>query len=65
LVKVGIYNVKGQKVKDLCDSEMLRGFHKVVWDGKDKHQRDVSSGIYFVKMQASGAISTRKIMLMK
>ena len=65
LVKVGIYNVKGQKVKDLCDSEMLRGFHKVVWDGKDKHQRDVSSGIYFVKMQASGAIPTRKIMLMK
>ena len=65
LVKLGIYNVKGQKVKDLCDSEMLRGHHKVVWDGKDKHQRDVSSGIYFVRLQASGAISTRKIMLMK
>jgi hypothetical protein len=65
LVRIGIYNVKGQKVRDLYDSEMLRGHHKVVWDGKDKHQRDVSSGIYFVKMQASGAISTRKIMLMK
>jgi len=36
-------------VKELCNSEMLRGHHKLVWDGKDKHQRNVGSGVYFVK----------------
>ena len=65
LVWIGIYNIKGQKVKDLCNSEMLRGHHKVLWDGKDANQRNVSSGIYFVKLQSSGVSSTRKIMLMK
>jgi hypothetical protein len=65
LVRIGIYNIKGQKVKDLCNSEMLRGHHKVLWDGKDANQRNVSSGIYFVKLQSSGVSSTRKIMLMK
>ena len=65
LVKIGIYNIKGQKVKELCNSEMLRGHHKLVWDGKDKHQRNVGSGVYFVKMQSGGDVSTRKIMLMK
>ena len=65
LVRIGIYNIKGQKVKDLCKSEMLRGHHKVLWDGTDAKQRSVSSGIYFVKLQASGVSSTRKIMLMK
>jgi len=65
LVRIGIYNIKGQKVKELCNSEMQRGHHKIVWDGKDANQRNVSSGVYFVKLQASGAFSTRKIMLMK
>ena len=65
LVRIGIYNIKGQKVMELCKSEMLRGHHKVLWDGKDANQRNVSSGIYFVKLQASGFSSTRKIMLMK
>ncbi len=65
LVKITIYNIKGQKVKELCNSEMLRGHHKLVWDGKDKHQRNVGSGVYFVKMQSGGDVSTRKIMLMK
>jgi hypothetical protein len=64
-VRIGIYNIKGQKVKDLCNSDMLRGHHKVLWDGKDANHRNVSSGIYFVKLQASGISSTRKIMLMK
>jgi len=65
MVRIGIYNIKGQKVKELCNSEMQRGHHKVLWDGKDAKRRNVSSGIYFVKLQASGAVSTRKIMLMK
>ena len=65
LVKIDIYNIKGQKVKQLCNTEMQRGHHKVIWDGKDRNQRSVSSGVYFVRLQANGQTSTRKIMLMK
>lgn len=65
LVKIDVYNIKGQKVKELCNTEMQRGHHKIVWNGKDKHHRSVSSGVYFVRLQANGQTSTRKVMLMK
>ena len=65
LVKIDIYNIKGQKIKQLCDAEMQRGHHKVIWNGKDKNERSVSSGVYFVRLQANGQTAARKIMLMK
>lgn len=64
-VRVSVYNIKGQKVKDLLDTEMTRGYHKVVWDGRDTNNRSVSSGIYFFKLESGGKTSIRKAMLMK
>jgi hypothetical protein len=64
-VKLCIYNLKGQKVKELLNAPLERGYHKAVWDGKDKNNRSVSSGVYFVRLEAGKTIQTRKIMLMK
>jgi len=64
-VIISVYNIKGQKVKDVLDLDLEKGFHKVIWDGKDKHNRNVGSGIYFVRVEAAGSVHTRKIMLMK
>jgi len=64
-VKLSIYNLKGQKVKELLNSPLDRGYHKAVWNGKDKNNRSVSSGVYFVRLEAGKTIQTRKIMLMK
>ncbi|MCK9243148.1 MAG: T9SS type A sorting domain-containing protein [Candidatus Cloacimonadaceae bacterium] len=64
-VRISVYNMKGQKVKDLLNSEMLRGKHKVVWDGKDANNNNVSSGIYFFRLEIKGHSSVRKAMLMK
>ena len=64
-VLLTIFNIKGQKVKDLVSENMLRGHHKFVWDGRDDGNRKVSSGIYFVKLSAAGNSCTHKMMLMK
>ncbi|MCB5253510.1 MAG: T9SS type A sorting domain-containing protein [Candidatus Cloacimonadaceae bacterium] len=64
-VKLTIFNIKGQKIKDLVSENMLRGHHKFVWDGRDDGNRTVSSGIYFVKLYAAGNSYTHKMMLMK
>ena len=64
-VRVSVYNLKGQKVKDLINADMLRGNHKLVWDGKDAHNRKASSGIYFLRLESGGKTSIRKTMLMK
>ncbi len=52
-VSINIYNIKGQKVKQLISGirQLLEGQHSVVWNGKDDNGKPVSSGIYFYKMK--------------
>ncbi len=63
--KLSVYNIKGQKVKDIISGELQKGFHKAVWDGKDSSNRSVSSGIYIFRLVSDGKVSVRKAMLMK
>jgi len=63
--KVAVYNIRGQRVRDLLDSLLDRGHHKLIWDGKDNSNRNVSSGIYFFKLDSGNRYSIRKAMLMK
>ena len=60
-----VYNMKGQKVKTLVNTNLDAGQHKVVWNGKDESGKPVSSGVYFYKMKAGNFIATRKMILMK
>jgi flagellar hook assembly protein FlgD len=47
-----VYNIKGQKVKDIVHGEFASGYHKIIWDGRDKNNRGVSSGIYFFRLES-------------
>ncbi|PKN72480.1 MAG: hypothetical protein CVU50_06375 [Candidatus Cloacimonetes bacterium HGW-Cloacimonetes-3] len=64
-VKLCVYNIKGQKVKELLNTDMVKGHHKIVWNGRDKNNCGVSSGIYFFRLESGGQTSVRKAMLMK
>jgi len=64
-VVIDIFNIKGQKVKALVNDVRQAGSHKIVWNGQDDFGRDVSSGIYFYRMQTEGYAATRKMLLMK
>ena len=65
LIELVIYNMKGQKVKELMNSNLDAGYYKVVWNGKDDQNRSVSSGIYFYKMISGKYVSTGKCILLK
>ncbi|MEF3693780.1 MAG: T9SS type A sorting domain-containing protein [Candidatus Cloacimonadota bacterium] len=64
-VNLCIYNIRGQRVKNLQNSVMERGYHRVVWDGRDTNNCNVASGIYFIKLESGGKTSIRKAMLLK
>lgn len=64
-VLVSVYNLKGQKVKQLLNDHVIAGRHKVVWDGRNSHGQYVSSGLYFVKIKHSNINRLHKMMLMK
>ncbi|PKN79322.1 MAG: gingipain R [Candidatus Cloacimonetes bacterium HGW-Cloacimonetes-1] len=64
-VSIKIFNIKGQLVKTLYSGVQAGGTHSITWDGKDNGKRDVSSGVYFLRMDTNGYASTRKMLLMK
>ncbi|MCB5267838.1 MAG: C25 family cysteine peptidase [Candidatus Cloacimonetes bacterium] len=65
VVKLSVFNLRGQKVKTLTHQMMNRGNHNIVWNGDDDSGRSVSSGIYLIRMETAGSSFTRKAMLMK
>jgi len=62
---LAIYNLKGQLVKRLINGELNAGNHNVVWNGKDTNNRNVSSGMYFYRLESGNFRSTKKMLLMK
>ena len=67
-VNLDIYNIKGQKVKQLISdsaNQLSAGQHSVVWDGNDSHNKRVSSGIYFYRLETESKTVTKKMLLLK
>jgi hypothetical protein len=62
-VQIGIYNINGQLVRTLEDQERLPGMHNVVWDGTDQNGQSVGAGVYLCKMQSTGFLDVKKLIL--
>ncbi len=63
--RLDIYNVRGQKVSTLCNSELTKGKHTLQWNGRDAQGRKVASGIYFSRLATPDGSFSQKMMLMK
>jgi len=64
-VSINIYNMRGQLVKTLVNTELENDFHEIVWSGKDNSGKSTASGVYFYKMKTQNYNSTKKMILMK
>ncbi|MDP8202583.1 MAG: right-handed parallel beta-helix repeat-containing protein [Candidatus Tenebribacter burtonii] len=64
-VSLNIYNIKGQKVKQLVSDQLSAGQHSIRWDGIDDNGKNVSSGIYFYKLKTKGYVKTKRMVLLK
>jgi len=64
-VELSIFNVMGQQVKQLVSEEQPAGRYSVVWDGRDAIGRNVASGVYFYRLNATQFNAVRKLMLLK
>ncbi len=64
-VKLQIYNLKGQLVRTLIDTEHAAGHYKQIFDARDDRDRRLASGVYLIRMQAPGYHKTSKMMLMQ
>jgi hypothetical protein len=65
-VTLKIYNLLGAEVATLVDNEQKpAGYHAVVWDAQDGAGRNVTSGVYFIRMRAGNFVQTRKTLLIE
>ncbi len=64
-VKLEIFNILGQHVRTLVNDYENAGTHSVVWNGKDKNNKDLSSGFYLYKLTDGLQTKTNKMILMK
>ncbi|MCL1826608.1 MAG: M6 family metalloprotease domain-containing protein [Candidatus Cloacimonetes bacterium] len=64
-VGIDIYNVKGQKIKQLASEPFGAGVHEIVWNGTDENGANVGTGIYFYQMRAGDFHSRQKMLLLK
>ncbi|MFH1843254.1 MAG: T9SS type A sorting domain-containing protein, partial [bacterium] len=65
-VRLNIYDVRGRLVTKLLDNKLIpAGRHAEVWDGTDRSDRRVASGVYLYRLQVGDAVKTQKMVLMK
>jgi hypothetical protein len=64
-VKIDVFNILGQKVRSLVDSEKSAGFYKITWDGTTTAGMPAASGIYLYRFQAGDYVETKMMLLMK
>ena len=60
LVTLKVYDVLGREVATIVNEEKISGSYEIKFDGSD-----LSSGVYFYKLQAGSFVQTRKMIYLK
>ena len=55
-IALSIYNQLGVEIESIFEGEKEKGIYQLIWDSSD-----ISSGIYFIKLQTDKGITTQKI----
>jgi len=64
-VRLHIFDIDGRLVRELVDGALPAGENEVTWDGRDGRGLQVASGVYVCRMDASEAIQTLKLVLLR
>jgi len=65
-VELSIFDVTGRLVTTLVNGQKNAGLHNIVWNGKDRFAKTVSSGSYYLILkQNRSATVSRKMLLLK
>jgi len=65
-VVIEIYNLMGDRVEDWSEGYKPEGEHKAIWEGRNRAQKQVASGIYIVVLRENGiAVDRKKMAIIK
>lgn len=64
-ITVSIYDVRGERVRQVYSGIRNAGTQRLVWNATDESGSPMASGVYFVEIRTSGWRDVRKITLVK
>ena len=64
-INLSVFNILGRKVATIADDTYEAGYHSLIWDGRDSEGREVSSGVYFYRLDTDKFSECRKMLLIK
>lgn len=64
-MRVAVHDATGRFVKSLFVGRAETGALDLSWDGRDEAGREQPSGLYLIRLQADGAGSARKVLLLR
>jgi thermitase len=64
-VTLEIYDITGRLVTSLLQNEITPGTFSLYWNGKDMRGRNVSNGIYYMRLDADGSVIQKKIVMVR
>jgi|GEM_PF-2169169 len=64
-VSLRIFNLLGQEVRELQNSELAPGSYKLFFDGNDNNGNRLPSGVYFYRLGTEDKSAVKKMLLLK
>ncbi|MCD6374554.1 MAG: T9SS type A sorting domain-containing protein, partial [Caldisericaceae bacterium] len=64
-VRLTIYSITGQKVRTLINGQVSKGYHQIVWDGRNESGQPVSGGLYVYEFKTDNKRILKKMLLIK
>jgi immune inhibitor A len=64
-VQMAVYSVTGRLVRTIAWGDLVPGYYRLSWDGRDDRGEPVSSGVYFMTAATDGFVTSRKIVLVR
>ena len=64
-VSVDVFDVAGRRVRAIDLGRVSAGSQRLAFDGLDEIGRPLASGVYFYRVASGGAVTTRKIVIVR
>ncbi|MFQ5870296.1 MAG: T9SS type A sorting domain-containing protein [Candidatus Zixiibacteriota bacterium] len=64
-VNIEVFNILGERVRTLVDEFQEAGYRNILWDGRSEGGGEVSSGVYFYRLQAGDFTSVKRMSLVR
>jgi hypothetical protein len=64
-VILDVFDIRGQKVASVVNTEQDIGAHSIVWDGRNDQGTAIKSGVYVYHLQTSIATFSRKLIIVR